>query len=128
MNAPPLPPRTMAEGPDAPVGALDRWPDATQRWYRAISRMPHAKLWRPAQWEFVFTVAESHARFMEGWKGHGGAELRIREAKLGTTDESLRDLRIRYVPAGTMAKRRREARAATGTDGKVSKMADYRDL
>jgi hypothetical protein len=129
-GAPPLPPRQMAEGPDAPVGALDRWPDWTQRWYRTVSRMPHAKDWTPGDWEYVWQTAEAHARFMEGWKGHNGAELRMRQKPLGLTSDDRRDLRIRYVPKGTLAARRKAERgAATGTEGAaVARLADYRDL
>lgn len=134
LDAPPLPPRTISEGPDAPVGALDRWPDATMRWYRAVSRMPHAKLWAATDWENVWRVAELHARFSEGWKGHNGSELRISQKVLGMTMDDRRDLRIRYLPAGTEKKRateQRRKRAAGGgsTDGAtVRKLDDYRDL
>ena len=132
LDGPPLPPRTISEGPDAPVGALDRWPDATMRWYRSVSRMPHARDWRPGMWETVWRIAELHARFSEGWKGHGGSELRISQKVLGMTDDDLRDLRIRYVPVGTMAKRAKEKRAKASAGGAgsaaVAKLDDYRDL
>lgn len=78
-------------------GVSGSWPRSTQRWYEVISRMPHAKLWTKADWQYVFVVAECHARFAEGWKGHTGAELRMREKALGVTAEQRRDLRIRYV-------------------------------
>lgn len=130
LGAPALPPRSIAEGPDAPVGALDRWPDATQRWYRVVSRLPHAKLWGPGEWENVYRVAELHARFSEGWKGHNGSELRISQKVLGLTMDDRRDLRIRYVPPGTEAARAKQQRAkATGTEGAgVARLDDYRDL
>jgi hypothetical protein len=130
LDGPPLPPRSTAEGDDAPVGSLavfGRWPDATLRWYRAVSRMPHACRWRPTMWEFVWQVAELHARFTEGWKGHNGAELRIRESKLGTTPDALRDLRIRYVPPGT-AKQREDAAGGADLPADVKRLDDYRDL
>lgn len=125
-----LPPRSIAEGPDAPVGALDRWPDATQRWWRAVSRLPHTVSWDAAMWETAFSVAELHARFVEGWKGHGGAEWRIARKILGTTPDDRRDLRIRYVPRGTMKGREQEQRrkTASGSGATVSRLDEYRDL
>ncbi len=101
--APPLPPRAggwSKEDPNAGESLPEErgWPAWTERWYGAISRMPHAALWSSADWEFVFSVAEAHARFIEGWKGCAtGAELRIKEKAIGLTHDARRDLRIRYV-------------------------------
>jgi hypothetical protein len=102
---PPLPPRTQAVSTEDPMFerrvelGLDReWPEWTTRWWDAIRRMPHCALWSPTDWEAAFSVAEAHARFVEGWKGCAtGAELRIKEKALGTTHDARRDLRIRYV-------------------------------
>lgn len=103
-GAPELPPRDI-DGVDPLTAGLipvATWPHSTQRWYRTISAMPHAKLWTPADWEFVFSVAETHARFAEAWKGCAtGAELRAKEKMLGLTHDQRRDLRIRYVQPAT---------------------------
>ena|SRR5690349_25039700 len=122
-SAPPLPPRSMvSSGGDVPSeGGLGYWPDATQRWYRAISRLPHTRAWNDAEWQFCFDVAEIHARFVEGWKGHNGSELRLREAMLGNTWDARRGLRIRYVepkPAGE----------DDDVPADVARLDDYRNL
>ena len=106
-GGPPLPSRTQTTSTEDPMFerrvelGLDReWPAWTARWWEAIRRMPHCALWSPTDWEVAFSVAEAHARFIEGWKGCAtGAELRIKEKALGTTHDARRDLRIRYVPA-----------------------------
>lgn len=99
---PPLPSREdpeFGEGkPPALMGQERRWPKSTERWWQAISSMPHCVLWGPTDWEYAIATAESHARFIEGWKGcQTGAELRMRERRLGITHDDRRDLRIRYV-------------------------------
>jgi hypothetical protein len=103
QDGPPLPARAggwTKEDPNSEEStpAERGWPDWTERWYGVVSRMPHAVLWDPSDWEFVFAVAEAHARFIEGWKGCAtGAELRIKEKAIGMTHDARRDLRIRYV-------------------------------
>lgn len=100
-GAPELPPRdecsSTSEG--RPIGIFaDAWPKSTLRWWRAISTMPHCSLWTSADWQYAIDTAEAHARFAEGWKGcASGAELRMRERRLGLTHDDRRDLRIRYV-------------------------------
>ena len=101
-GAPPLPPRDdpeYGEGkPPALMGQGMRWPKSTERWWKAISRMPHCALWLDADWAYAIDTAETHARFAEGWRGcASGAELRMRERRLGLTHDDRRDLRIRYV-------------------------------
>lgn len=92
------------------------WPEATKRWWATVSRMPHCTLWTDADWEFALETAEVHARFTEG---ANGTELRIRQKLLGTTLDSRRDLRIRYV---------KPRPAASGGDATVTNLDDYRDL
>jgi len=123
LGAPALPARdegsTRADG--RPIGIFaDSWPAATTRWYRAISRMPHAVLWNESEWEFVFSTAETHARFTEGWRGCAtGSELRMKEKLLGMTHDARRDLRIRYVPAKT---------TTTELPDNVTQLDDFRGL
>lgn len=124
LDAPPLPPRDIS-GVD-PIAAglmpVDTWPHSTQRWYRTISSMPHAKLWTPADWEFVFSAAETHARFAEAWRGCAtGAELRAKEKLLGVTADARRDLRIRYVKP-------KDDRATAELPDNVRKLDDFREL
>jgi hypothetical protein len=97
-GAPSLPERnTQVSWADAGTVGGPAYPEATLRWYATISRMPHAKLWTEADWEFVFATAEIHARTMEAWRGYTGTELRNREKIIGMTADARRDLRIRYV-------------------------------
>lgn len=102
------------------------WPVSTQRWWTAVSTMPHCVLWTEADWQIAYAAAEAHARFAEGWKGcASGAELRQREKQLGMTHDHRRDLRIRYVPAKTA---RRRAAGAEDLPADVTKLDDYRGL
>ncbi len=71
---------------------------ATQAWWAAITTMPHCVLWRASDWQFAVDTARVHARFIR--TGRDASELRNRERLMGTTEDSRRDLRIRYVPAG----------------------------
>lgn len=78
--------------PSLPKGT----PAATRRWWEAVSSMPHCVLWSPTEWQFALDTARVHAAFVGGDLVRA-AELRIREAQMGTTRDALRDLRIRYV-------------------------------
>jgi hypothetical protein len=75
---------------------LGRWPEATKRWWKLISTMPHCVLWSESDWSFAQDTALVAARFHEG-DMRAAAELRNREKVLGTTVDYRRDLRIRYV-------------------------------
>jgi hypothetical protein len=98
------------------------WPENTLRWYRTMSRMPHAILWDESDWEFVFETAEVHARFTEGWKGTAVSELRQRVKTMGGNMDARRDLRIRYVVPTSAG------RSKPTADGTVVDMNSYRDL
>jgi hypothetical protein len=73
-----------------------RWPAATRRWWQALRSMPHACLWEPSDWEFAKSTALLHAAMWRGDYRLAG-EIRLREAIMGVTMPSRRDLRIRYV-------------------------------
>ena len=108
---------------DEPAAADGIWPDATLQWWAVVRTMPHAKLWGPAEWLTARAAAETHARFIEGWKGCvTGAELRQREKQLGMTYDARRDLRIRYVPAPEPA----DPNAPLPQN--VARLDDFRDL
>lgn len=68
----------------------------TRNWWNALTKMPHCVLWQDSDWAFAIDTAMVHAA-----ASHGAitamAELRMREKVLGTTVDSRRDLRIRYV-------------------------------
>ena len=75
---------------------IGRVPAATKRWWEALSTMPHCVLWMASDWAFAVDTARLHAAFSRGDLPRA-AELRIREAVMGTTSAARRDLRIRYV-------------------------------
>lgn len=79
-----------------PEGGRTKWKPATLRWYDVISTMPHCRLWDPAGWQFARDVAAVYDRWIRGDNARAG-ELRQLYAKLGTTMDARRDLRIRYV-------------------------------
>jgi hypothetical protein len=92
------------------------WPDETRRWWAAVSAMPHCVLWTDTDWRYALDTARVAACFHSGdvrW----ASELRTREKVLGTTLDSRRDLRIRYVDPD----RSSEAEQAT-----VTAMESYR--
>lgn len=67
-----------------------------KQWWSAVSTMPHCKLWADSDWQFALATA---AIAQQAWMGNTGAsaELRMREKIMGTTWDSRRDLRIKYV-------------------------------
>lgn len=85
-----------ALGLSAARGIPTDWPAETKKWWRAVSRMPHCVLWTDADWQFALDTALVAAAFHAGDVRVAG-ELRQREKILGTTADSRRDLRIRYV-------------------------------
>ncbi len=68
----------------------------TKRWWATVSSMPHCVLWTAADWQFALTTAFVADDVFRGDSGRA-AELRQREKVMGTTMDSRRDLRIRYV-------------------------------
>ena len=72
--------------------------DRTRDWWAAVSTMPHCRLWSPSDWAFALDTAMVHASSVYG-SVTASAELRQREKVIGTTVDSRRDLRIRYVDA-----------------------------
>lgn len=97
------------------------WPEATRRWWGTISRMPHAALWQPSDWQFAYDTALVAAAFHCG-QVRFAKELRDREKILGTTFDARRDLRIRYIEPGT-GKESDPAETAS-----VTAMADYQRM
>lgn len=105
--------------PELPESRSDGrlWPARTRQKWAAWSTMPHCKLWGPAEWDFALDSVELAAQFHEG-NPRVATELRNRERVLGTTQDYLRDLRIRYV----------EAPPERPEPASVTSMDDYRDL
>lgn len=99
-------------------GTVDHAPHAmTRRWWKTITHMPHCILWTDSDWEFALATSLIADKFYYGENGIGTAtELGRREKILGTTYDSRRDLRIRYV----------EPKAETDLPAEVTSMDDYR--
>ena len=68
----------------------------TEDWWESVSSMPHCKLWGPSDWAFaVATALVADAVFYGDMRSAG--ELRQREAKMWTTEDSRRANKVRYV-------------------------------
>jgi hypothetical protein len=70
--------------------------NATIAWWDAVSLMPHCVLWTATDWQFALDTSKIHSAAQSG-SMPANVELRQREKIMGTTYESRRDLRIRYV-------------------------------
>ena len=107
------------DGPDLGFHPTEEdWPLATLQWWTAIRRMPHCALWHESDWRFAIDSAQIAAKLHSGETGVA-AELRLREKVMGTTMDSLRDLRIRYVDPGAVN---------VVDEAKVAAMKDYRRM
>lgn len=109
----------FTEAPNLPKAQPDGrpWPAWTKRWWQAVSKMPHCRLWSQSDWEFAFDTATLKAKFhTEGGVGLA-TEIRNRERVLGTTADFRRDLRIRYVDPEEQK-----------SSAEVTKLDDFRDL
>jgi len=71
-------------------------PEQTYAWWASVASMPHCVLWSSSDWSFCLDTALIHAQAVTGVVSAMG-ELRQREKIMGTTLDSRRDLRIRYV-------------------------------
>lgn len=86
---------------DAPA-LPGRWSARVLRWWTSVSRMPHCVLWAESDWQFAMDTAHVAKAFYAG-NMKAATELRRREKVMGTTVDSRRDLRIRYVePKGEL--------------------------
>ena len=94
-----VPNEPFTEGVELPEYRSDGrpWPERTKQKWETWRRMPHAKLWQPAEWSFALDTLEIAAEFHKTGETRFATELRNREKVLGTTADYLRDLRIRYV-------------------------------
>jgi hypothetical protein len=78
------------------------WQVQTRRWWAIVTAMPHCVLWTDSEWRVAIETAYVADAFYAGKVG-AAVELRRREAALGMTLDSRRDLRIRYVAPAEMA-------------------------
>lgn len=93
------------DGPWPELPALPRkrkWHELATRSWEQIRVMPHTRLWTDTDWTFCHeTILLKHYWFTHIEAGtqtvSEGIEIRRREDQIGTTMESRRKLRIRYV-------------------------------
>ncbi len=91
--------------PDLPkLPRRARWHEMVEHWWAQVREMPHCCLWRPVDWTFALETAHmknSYWKMTEDPEARGlttmAVEIRRREDQMGTTQEALRKLRIRYV-------------------------------
>lgn len=83
----------------------------TKSWWDDVSTMPHCVLWTPSDWRFAIETALIADMLFSGDRP-AASELRLRERILGTTVDSRRDLRIRYVSAEDQEEPREQRRPA----------------
>jgi hypothetical protein len=88
-----------------------------KQWWKTITGMPHCRLWSESDWLFALETAIVANQFFYGQLS-AASELARREKVIGTTVDSRRDLRIRYV----------DATPAEGEGANVTRLDDYRGL
>lgn len=93
------------------------WPPTARRWWKTISTMPHCVLWQASDWCFVEETLQIVAALSQGQTSLA-REVRYREAMLGVTVDSRRNLRIRYVDPAPVQ----------DEEIGVVRLDDYRDL
>ncbi len=97
--------------------------DLTREWWAALVKMPHCSLWALTDWHYALATALVADLAFRGSTG-AATELRQREKILGTTLDSRRDLRIRYVakPAASRATGAKKSASVTALDERRSRL------
>lgn len=99
--------------------------DETARWWEAVRTLPHAVLWRAGDWQFARDTARIHHEVFAEGDMVRSAELRVREKQMGTTLDTLRALRIRYVdPEPAAAQPEDDADNVTSLDARRDRLID----
>jgi hypothetical protein len=133
-NAPPTPLRvltlTPVSAPTLPDDLLDEsevWHPATLRWWQRWCESPLSDTWTGVDWSFLEETAVLHHEYMKKRTFTLGSELRLRESKMGATEEDRNRLRIisadadkkddkRQGPEGSARQRYGGAGRAVGSD------------
>jgi hypothetical protein len=89
----------------------------TRKWWTVLTRMPHCTLWSESDWQYAVETSLVADMFFYGDR-NAATELARREKVLGTTVDSRRDLRIRYV----------EKKVESDIAAEVTHINDYRTL
>lgn len=105
-----------------------RWRSAVQTWWLTLSTMPHCVLWSESDWAYAVDTALQKQIWWDQFATKGqtphstlSTEIRRREDQMGTTVESRRKLRIRYLPVELD-----ESSSTPAEPGTVSSLADRR--
>lgn len=99
------------DGPSPDLPALPRrkrWHPMVSQWWDQVRRMPHCLLWRPTDWTYAIETALMKQGYWDAYdKGEAvttaAVDIRRREDQMGTTQEALRKIRIRYVDPDLVA-------------------------
>ncbi len=89
--------------PDLPkLPNRKRYDPLVTQWWDMVRHMPHCALWSPTDWQYAVETALMKHHFWTAFADGeltitAASEIRKREDQIGTTAESLRKLRIRYV-------------------------------
>lgn len=75
------------------------WPEATRRWWATWGAEPMAADFTATDWDFLLDTALLHAKVWGAGELKLLAELRLRVAKVGATQEDRARLRITYAAA-----------------------------
>lgn len=93
------------EGPSPNLPALPRrkkYHQMVEQWWEQIRHMPHCSKWRPTDWTYAIETALFKQAYWDAYdRGEASTtaavDIRRREDQMGTTQEALRKLRIRYI-------------------------------
>lgn len=80
--------------PDDLLDADEVWHPATVRWWDRWCESPISDTWTGVDWSFLEETVVLHHEYMKKRTFTLGSELRLREAKLGATEEDRNRLRI----------------------------------
>lgn len=124
------------DGPSPNLPVLPRrkkWHVMVEQWWDQVRHMPHCSTWRPTDWTYAIETALMKQGYWDAYdKGTAvttaAVDIRRREDQMGTTQEALRKLRIRYVDpdlvAGEDDEDAMEFEPAAGAPSNVTSLTD----
>lgn len=117
-NKPPTPLRVLnfepsgAQAlPDDLLSDDEQWHPATVRWWQRWCDSPISDSWTGVDWSFLEETVVLHHEYMKKRTFTLGSELRLREAKLGATEEDRNRLRITSADADEKDEKRETRQA-----------------
>lgn len=99
------------DGPSPDLPTLPRrkkWHPMVAQWWEQVRHMPHCSKWRPTDWTYATETALMKQGYWDAYDRNeavttAAVDIRRREDQMGTTQEALRRLRIRYVDPDLIA-------------------------